>query len=124
MASEPLPSPSLTCAEFNSYVRGYHAYRDIWTPDSGEVLLLRREPDNIRDKSAVAIMKEGQVVGHVPYNICSLLSNFLRRDCNKGLVDVTGSCVNRGAGYGMEVPCIYRLYGPEEYIKKLQELVQ
>ena len=24
--------------------------------------------------------------------------------------------INRGAGYGLEVPCVYRLYGPKVYI--------
>ena len=68
----------------------------------GEMLLLRREPDNIKDKSAVAVMKETDIVGHVPYNISSMLSHFLRRECNKSFVQVTGNCVNRRAGYGME----------------------
>ena len=31
--------------EFDSYIRGYHAYQDIWNP-VGENLLLKREPDN------------------------------------------------------------------------------
>ena len=79
----------------------------------GEMLLLRREPDNIKDKSAVAVMKETDIVGHVPYNISSMLSHFLRRECNKSFVQVTGNCVNHGAGYGMEVPCTYILYGPQ-----------
>ena len=51
------------------------------------------EPDNIMDKSAVAVMKETDIVGHVPYNISSMLSHFLRRECNKGFVQVTGDCV-------------------------------
>ena len=93
MASQLPPSSNLEVAEFNSYVRGYHAYKDTWTP---EMLLLRREPDNIKDKSAVAVMKETDIVGHVPYNISSMLSHFLRRECNKGFVQVTGNCVNRG----------------------------
>ena len=46
---------------------------------------------------------------------------FLRRDCNKGFAEVTGNCVNRGARYGMEVPCICRLYGPTIYIQRLQQ---
>ena len=25
--------------------------------------------------------------------------------------------MNRGAGYGQEVPCIFRLYGPKRYIE-------
>ena len=79
----------------------------------GEMLLLRREPDNIKDKSAVAVMKETDIVGHVPYNISSMLSHFLRREYNKSFVQVTGNCVNRRAVYGMEVPCTHILYGPQ-----------
>lgn len=116
MASQPTPSVNLTVAEFNSFIRGYHAYKDIWIPVQGEVLILKCEPNNMKDKSAVAIYKEGDVVGHVPYNISSLLSNFLKRECNKGFVEVTGSHVNRRAGYGVKVLCIYRLYRPQAYI--------
>ena len=60
-------------------------------------------------------MKENERVGRVPYNIISLLSSFLRRDCNKGFAEVTGKTLNHRAGYGMEVPCKYRLYRPREY---------
>ena len=122
MASQP--AASFDSVEFNSFISGYHAYRDIWEPFVGETLLLKREPTNVRDRSAVAVMQETEVVGHVPYNISSALSMFLRRDCNKGFAEVTGNCVNRGAGYGMEVPCIYRLYGPTIYIHRLQQIIQ
>ena len=55
----------------------------------GEVQFLL--PTKEKDKSAVAIHKEGDIVGHVPFsNIISLLlSNFLKRECNKGFVEVT-----------------------------------
>lgn len=122
MASQP--ATSFDSVEFNSFIRGYHAYKDVWEPFVGESLLLKREPTNVKDRSAVAVTKETEVVGHVPYNISSALSMFLQRDCNKGFVEVTGNCVNRGAGYGMEVPCIYRLYGPTIYIQRLQQIVQ
>ena len=36
---------------------------------------------------------------------------------------VFGDEVNRGAGYGLEIPCIYHLYGPKPYIDKMKELV-
>ena len=36
---------------------------------------------------------------------------------------MTGGKVNRGGGYGLEVPCVYRLYGPKVYIEKMRELV-
>ena len=31
--------------------------------------------------------------------------------------------VNRRAVYGLEIPCIYALYGPKPYVDKLEELV-
>ena len=48
-------------------------------------------------------------------------AHFLKRDC-KGFVEVTGSEVNRGAGYGLEIPCIYRLYGPKPYTDRIKEI--
>ena len=85
--------------------------------------LLRREPDNPNDKSAVAVIKDGEVVGHIPYSISNTVSQSLRRDFNKAFAEVTGRYLNRGAGYGLEVPCLYRFYGPEAYIRILQELL-
>ena len=105
------------------YVRGYHAYMETWTPVVGETLLLKREPANVKDRHAVAVHKEATVVGHVPYNLAPRFSQFLLRDVNKAFAEVTGEKVNRGAGYGLEVPCIYRLYGPKVYIDRMKELI-
>ena len=33
-----------------------------------EVLILKREPANSTDVHAVAVLREGQGVGHAPYN--------------------------------------------------------
>ena len=63
------------------------------------------------------------IVGHVPYNIVPRLSQFLRREVNKGFAEVTGKKENRGAGYGLEIPCVYRLYGPKVYIE-MKELLK
>ena len=86
-------------------------------------MILEREPNNIADLSAVAVKKEQEIVGHVPYNIASVISHFLSRDCNKGFVEVTGGAVNRGAGYGLEIPCVYRLYVPKVYTDRIIEIV-
>lgn len=87
-------------------------------------LLLRREPDNVKDHLAVAVIKDGDIIGHVPFNLSRTVSQFLRRQCNSAFAEVTGDYVNRGAGYGLEVPCIYRFFGPEPYIQKLQEILK
>ena len=38
-------------------------------------------------------------------------------------MEVTGAVVNRGAGYGMEVTCKYRLYGPKTYVERVQKVM-
>ena len=42
---------------------------------------------------------------------------------NKGFAEVTGETVNRGAGYRLEIPSVYRLYDPKVYVDKLKKLV-
>ena len=37
-------------------------------------------------------------------------------------VRVTGGKVNRGAGYGLEIPWAYQFYVPKPYIDKLREV--
>lgn len=71
----------------------------------------------------MGVFLEYLLVGHVPHNLSTLFSHFLRRDVNKAFAEVTGGKVNRGGGYGLEVPCVYRLYGPKVYIAKMEELV-
>ena len=99
MASQPVGGrEDITSLEVQSYIRGYHAYQDIWDPRIGEVLPLQREPGNPEDKFAVAVIRRGNIVGHLPFNLAPVVSAFLRRDVNKGLVEVKGAKVNRGAG--------------------------
>jgi len=123
MAASELTSGVLQELQIDSYIRGYHAYMDIWTPVLNEELILKREPTNERDRNAVAVLKEEALVGHVPFNLAPFISAFLRRDTNSGFAKVVGEKVNRGAGYGLEIPCVYSLYGPKPYIDKLKELV-
>lgn len=123
MASQVASSGELHVIEFESYVRGYHAYMESWTPVAGQALILKREPANSHDVHAVAVYYENHMVGHIPYNLAPKVSAFLRREVNKGFAEVTGEKVNRGAGYGLEVPCTYRLYGPKIYVDKMKEFV-
>ena len=49
-----------------------------------QVLILRREPDNVKDKQAVAVIyANGRVVDHIPWNVASIVSPFLLRNVNK-----------------------------------------
>ena len=53
-------------------------------------------------------------MGHVLYNTVPAIGHFLARDVNKGFAEVRGEPVNRGAGHGLEVPCVYWLYGTKK----------
>ena len=55
--------------EFQSYVIGYHVYKDIWTPTLGEKLSTVTETENHHDKHDVKVLKDNKVVGHVPRDI-------------------------------------------------------
>ena len=57
-------------------------------------------------------------------DLAPLIYYFLVRDVNKGMAEITGMPLNHGAGMGMEVHCIYRLYDPEVYIARLQDMVK
>ena len=76
---------------------------------------MKYEPQDIH---AVAVLNKDVIVGHVPYNLAPVVEMFLGRKVNIGFAKVTGSRVNRGAGYGLEIPYIYRFYGPLEELLK------
>ena len=126
MASQPVAvrREDLASLSVQSYISGYHAYMDRWNPRIGEVLLHEREPNNSEGRFAVAIKRTGSVVGHVPFNLAPLVSAFLRREVSKGLVEVTGEKINRGGGYGLEIPCTYHFYRAKSLIDELNELVE
>ena len=65
--------------EFDSCIRGYHVYKDVWTPTIDEVLPCRRETTNEYDPFAVMVEKSEAVVGHLPRKISSTCSLFLSK---------------------------------------------
>ena len=84
--------------------------------------MVKIEPTNGHNIHAVAIYRDTEIVGHVPYNLAPRMSAFLIRN-NKAFAEITGAKVKRGAGYGLEVPCVYHQYGPYVYVDKMKELV-
>ena len=78
----------------------------LWQPAVGEVLSLKREPTNDKDRLAVLIIQNDTVVGHMPYNLAPLvryMSYFLMRAVNKGVVAITRERINHGAGMGLVI---------------------
>ena len=82
VASQVVSSTAhLEVLEIVSYIRGYHAYKDVWTPVLGECLLVKHEPTNIKDSNAVAVNAvavclETTIVGHAPFNLSASLSHL------------------------------------------------
>ena len=110
--------PVYTCFssyEFDSFIRGYHIYQHIWTPVEGETYSCTREPGNEKDCNAVAVMYEGRVVGHIPLAMSNCISLFLTLPGSFLETKVTGKRFNRG-GYGLEVPCKYRISEQEKAV--------
>ena len=66
-------------------VRGYHEYRGVWAASIGEELPCRRERGNAHDSFAVAVKKDGRVVGHIPTRISSTIEGL--RHCQLKIVE-------------------------------------
>lgn len=108
-----------TTARFSSCVRGYHVYQSIWLPSIGEIVDCHRERGNATDRYAIKVMKNDDIVGHLPKKISTLCSLFIRRG---GLIkcEVTGlkrysQDLVQG---GLEIPCDLIFEGKEKDIKK------
>ena len=49
-----------------SFVKDYHAYKDLWKSFINEELNTAMVPDNAVDKYAVCVKKNNFIVGHLP----------------------------------------------------------
>ena len=52
--------------EIDTYVKGYHVYKNIWKPTVSEELETEMEPDNVMDKYAICVKKSTSLGGHLP----------------------------------------------------------
>ena len=84
---------------------------------------MKRELTNGYNRFAVAVLKDEEIVGHVPRTLSKATSFFLRYDSNFVFCEVTGERLNHGVQLGVEVPCVYKYYGRQTHIDKLKELV-
>ena len=105
--------------EKESVVRGHHIYKASWTPNIGEELSVKREDDNQHDNHAVAVMKNGKIVGHVPRSISRVSWYFLSHGGDI-TCRITGK---RKLGVGLEVPCVYLYAGSVRMTRKLDRLL-
>ena len=80
--------------------------------------------DNAYSNHAVAVVQDGEVVGHVPKCKSELIFYLFGYDGNVGFCEVTGVRVwNHCVGLGLEVACIYNFFRKKSYLQRLQKLM-
>ena len=73
--SEAIPiSKSSGLISFNSYIRGFHAYKKNWDPVLGRRYSCITEEKNEHDEYAVAVVNDDEVVGHIPLRLSKIMS--------------------------------------------------
>ena len=87
-------------------------------------LCLKSENENPHDKFAVAILLEEQIVGHVPKNLSKIFHQFMKIPNCTISCKVAGKRVNRGAGYGLEIPVQYRFFDAKKAIEWAEKNIQ
>ena len=108
---------------FESFIHGYHVFKDRWRAEVGQELTVAHEANNREDKHAIGIYRDGDVMGHAPREYSRVLHFFLNRG-GAISVRVTGLKVYRGLGYGLEIPALYTFRGSQKDMKALPSLLK
>ena len=80
--------------EFQEFITGHHAYKDVWTPFHGKKLSCESQPDNFYDKYAVKVVKNTETGGHLPRAVSPYIT-YILADGGKVTTEVIGSRQNR-----------------------------
>lgn len=109
---------------YPSCIRGFHVYRNIWTPYEGEELTTKRETDNLFDKYAISVLKDDTVVGHVPKEISKLVAFFIKHGgMLKCVVADGGKYKHSEEAGGLEIPCVMVFSGQRDLVERLKTLL-
>ena len=117
-----IPVIAKASTEIDTYVKGYHVYKNIWKPTVNEELETEMEPDNVMDKYAVCVEKNTSIVGHLPLGkngkFAKMIFYFLRADQDAECkVVITVKEVNLGDWDGMQVPCKLKISDPRKMVE-------
>ena len=108
MATHRERTDSLSSFEMDSYIKGYHEYREIWTPAMEQALKAVPEPKNVVDKYVVCVMLGDKIVGHLKKGrtgrFAKTVFYFLRAD-EKG--SCTAIVKGKAVNLGMAKACKY-----------------
>ena len=100
----------------------FHEWRTIWTPRENQVLHVRMESTNKKDKFAVAVFgHKNSVVGHLMNRksgrFVKAVFYFLpASEYHRCKFCVTGKAVNQGDNKGMKIPYILIIKRQSEFM--------
>ena len=122
---DELPITLITSMDLETFIKGHHIYKNIWTPQLDELLEVSTELDNPMDKFVVTVKKNQNIEGHLKKGktgrFAKTLFYFLRSDSySKCHAKVTWKRCNLGDGDGLQVPCILNISGQAEFMSILQ----
>ena len=104
---------------YESVIHGHHVYKRILAPTAAEILSVNFDPAIKHNRFAIAVLKAGTFVGHVPQEVSRIFYFFLMNG-GKVMSEVTG---RRKYGKGLEIPCIYKFTGTEKNIIKVKKIL-
>ena len=103
---------------FQSYVTGHHIYKNIWMA----TLSTAMELENHHNKYVVKVLKENEMVGHVPRDISKYCTSALL--CGGTIkCEITRKRQNK-CGNGLEVPWKYIIKGPFHMISNAEKIIK
>ena len=62
----PCSNTMMARVDYGTLHVGYHVYKKSWEAAFGEELECKRKPSKLKDQYAVAVIREGNIVGHLP----------------------------------------------------------
>ena len=92
-------------------------------PTLGEKLSTATKPENHHDKYAVKVLKENEVVGHIPRDISKYCTSALFLGGGTIKCEITGKRQSK-RGNGLEVPCKYTVKGPFHMISNVEKIIK
>ena len=104
------------------FITGHHVYKDIWTPRIQEEQTCEREPGNQHDEHAVKVLKDDEIVGHIP-RLFSKTCTLILLSGGSMIVCVTGKRENK-RGKGLEVPCLVTVKVSEHILSKVEPIIK
>ena len=110
---------SVKLGTVTSSIKGFHFYRR--SPDIGEKLKCVLEETNRHSNTAIKVAGDAnETIGHIPDGLSKVVAPALKKEIVLSVeAEVTGHPRDAAEGKwtlggGIEVPCIYRFYGPKK----------